>query len=256
MQVGQRQVVGDPENRWKQLERDEAKLRQERDNLVAGIAAYGPKPEFQQAIQALDERQKLLAAERSSLERLRARQLILPASPADLREKFVEQWHRLSVESPEFGDILRRLVPKMHIYLVRLCDGGHLLPRALIEMNLGGDFPDVEIAPDLHHLLTKRCTLDLFEPPLRERIRPRVVQLTADDPNLTLAQIAERLPEKPSEPVVGQALRLHARMQELGLSSPYALVTEPPADMTKIRRYKHPRYRFEPIQDYERPPLE
>jgi hypothetical protein len=44
-------------------------------------------------------------------------------------------------------------------------------------------------------------------------------------------------------------------MREMGLASPYILVAEPPADYSKLRRHMNPRYRFEPLDGYQRTPL-
>ena len=34
----------------------------------------------------------------------------------------------------------------------------------------------------------------------------------------------------------------------IGLTDPYVAVTEPPDDYAKLRRHKHKRYRFEPLE--------
>jgi hypothetical protein len=44
-------------------------------------------------------------------------------------------------------------------------------------------------------------------------------------------------------------------MQELGLDTPDVLLQEPPDDYAKLRRHKNPKYRFEPLGDYERAAL-
>jgi len=255
VQIAHRQTVGDPGARWQQLQRAELKLEEERSNLLAAIAAYGPRSDFADKLAEIDAKKLALAKERSALDRLQARRLVLPESPVVLQEHLEQQFQRLAIDSPEFGDLLRLLVPQFHVYMVRMCDGGNLLPRALVEINLAGDFRDVPLAPDLHGLLTKRCTLDLFEPVLRERIRFRAVAIATENPKISQREIADRLPEKPSEPVVGDALKLHQRMLSAGLSSPYVPVFEPPPDLTKLRRSKNPRYRFEPRTGYERPAL-
>ena len=50
-----------------------------------------------------------------------ARQLVVPATPAELRGLIEEQFTRLVIDSPEFGDLMRLLVPEFHVYLVRFC---------------------------------------------------------------------------------------------------------------------------------------
>jgi len=44
-------------------------------------------------------------------------------------------------------------------------------------------------------------------------------------------------------------------MRELGLTSPYVLVTEPPEDYPKLRRHRNPKYSFRPREGYVRPAL-
>ena len=72
--------------------------------------------------------------------------------------------------------LLRQLVPDFYVYLVRLCDGGHLLPRAKLTLNLAGAVPDAKYVSALGALLRRDFTLDLFGvPPQRERIRAEAV---------------------------------------------------------------------------------
>jgi hypothetical protein len=139
------------------------------------------------------------------------------------------------------------------VYLVRLCDGGHLLPRARVTLSLGGSIPDVRHTPAIASLLTRTVTLDLFKPPQRERIRPEVVRLTAL--GVDQREIARRLSEPATQAAVSQALCLDRQMRNLGLEDPYVLLTEPPVDYPKLRRHHNTKYHFEPLPGYERPSL-
>ena len=42
-------------------------------------------------------------------------------------------------------------------------------------------------------------------------------------------------------------MALARRMEELRIEDPYQLLTGPPEDYNRLRRYRHPRYRFEPL---------
>ncbi len=46
-----------------------------------------------------------------------------------------------------------------------------------------------------------------------------------------------------------RASKLQRMMDEMKINDPYIPVTEPPEDLTKMRRHKHKRYRFEPLPD-------
>ena len=256
VQLANQLTVGASAGRWQQLRRDEAKLENERGNLVGAIAAFGPRPEFRQKLQELDAKSAELGTVRSALEQIRERQLVLPKSPAALRESFSSEFRRLAIDSPEFGNFLRLLVPQFHVYLVRMVDGGMPLPRAIVELNLAGDFPDVPLVAELRQLVMKRLTFDLFEPPVRERIREHAVQIVAENPHLTRQEILKRLPEEASVNAVSDALQLHQLMQQQGLASPYVRLFDPPMDLGKMKRHRHPRYSFQPRSGYEPPPLD
>ena len=122
---------------------------------------------------------KCLTIERQKLERLTHRELVLPKMVAEVRRMLDEKFQQLAVESPEFGDLMRQLVPEFYVYLVRLVDGGHPQPRAKVKLNLSGFVPDIQHVTGLTNLLTRELTLDLFEPPERALIREEAVRLAA-----------------------------------------------------------------------------
>ena len=92
---------------------------------------------------------------------------------------FKTNFERLALGSPEFGDLMRQLVPEFVVYSVRLCDGGHPEARAKLKLNLGSSIADSHRLPGLESLLSRDLTLDLFDPPQRERIRNEAVRLAA-----------------------------------------------------------------------------
>ena len=246
-------TVGASADQWKSLDANERKLNREMDNLVAAMAELGPTPEIKLKHGELKERQQELAIERSRLTNATKHELQLPESVNELRVAFEKQAEGLAIESPMFGDLMRQLVPEIHIYLVRLLDGGHLMPRARVKINLAACVSDLLLVPELSELLTRVVTLDLFVPPQRERIREEAVRLAAL--GMEQREIATRLPERTFQAVVQKALVLDRLMKERGLASTYEVLDEPPLDYPKLRRHKHPRYQFKPIDGYERPAI-
>ncbi len=148
---------------------------------------------------------------------------------------------------------MRQLVPEFVVYSVRLCDGGHPESRARVKLHLGGSITDIQRVPGLESLLSRELTLDLFDPPQRERIRTEAVRLAAED--LTERCIARSLSEKVTQPAVQKALTLDRKMKELGLQSAYVVLLEPPDDYGRLRRHKHARFKFSMREGYERPAL-
>jgi len=239
--------------RRSRLSQEEEVLQREKDNLVAAIKQFGPKPMFTEQVDEIERKEKQLAWQRGRLEFRRHDQVELPASVEALRQLLEEAFRNLAIDSFEFGNLMRQLVREMSVYVVRLCDGGHPLPRAKLKLNLAGSLSDIDRVPDLGQLLTREFTLDLFRPSQRERIREEVVRLTAE--GMPQRCIAKSLSEKATQPAVQNAIKLHRKMQEVGLESPYVAILEPPADYLKLRRHKNGKYEFAMREGYERPAI-
>jgi hypothetical protein len=157
-----------------------------------------------------------------------------------------EELGQAATDSPELAGLPRVIIPEFFVYSVRLCDGGHLLPRALLTLNLAAGFPDVSLVPSLAGLLRRTVTVDLFgQPPQRERIREEVVRLASQHPDWSQDRIGANLSERVEQPVVQKALALQHLMEKLGLSSPDVIVREPPNDYPKLRRHKPARPQLE-----------
>lgn len=237
--------------RAERLRRDAESLARREDNVRKAVKEFGADPTVAAALAELrDERTKLAAAQRE-LEALAARKLVLPESPAALRELFRQRFRELAHGSREFNNLLRALVPAFHVYLVRVVDGGHPLPRAKVRLALDGIAPDTQHVPGLSDLLNVEVTLDLFVPPQRVVIRERAVALAAQ--GLEQREIGRQLDV--TQTAVWDALSLDTLMRERGLSDPYVLLMEPPADYPKLRRHRNRKYRFEPLDGYTPPAL-
>jgi len=246
-------IGSDVEQRWKKLKDEEAAIVLQKENVTSAIAKLGIKPMLEEKILEIEERERQLLRQRRELESLGQRKPQLPASTGELRKMLEEEFERLTIDSPEFGDLMRRLVPQFDVYLVRLCDGGHLAARAKVTLALGAMCEDIKRVPGLPNLLSRQVTIDLFEPPQRERIRKEVVQLTAE--GYDQREIAARIGEKPTQTAVQRALTLDRAMRAAGLDDPYITVLEPPSDYSKLRRHHNHKYRFRPKENYERQPL-
>lgn len=242
-------VSGGLSERRAKLRRAEEQHNKERENLKATLRALGPAPIVQETMAELDNREKVLIRERHQIETFQERRIDIPESIPHLRTLLEQEFERQAIESPEFGDLLRKLVPEFHVYLVRLCDGGHLLPRAKVRLDLGGSFEDIDRVLGLRELLSKDLIVDLFDPPQRESIRVAAVDLASV--GLTHREIAQRLPGNPTKTAVSHALALHAKIQCNGLSGPFVNLYEPPADYSKLRRHKNKKYRFKRSDGYE-----
>src|SRR5262249_61883339 len=83
----------------------------------------------------LEKQKAQLAWERQQIERLPKDSLRLPAM-AQIKAQAFEAFDQLAVTSPEFGRLLRRLIPRIVVLPYRLCDGGHPVLRAHFSLQL------------------------------------------------------------------------------------------------------------------------
>jgi hypothetical protein len=149
--------------------------------------------------------------------------------------------------------MMQKIVPEVFVRLVRMIDGGALLPRVTFKIDLSGAFSESVLSERLKSFLTREFTADAFELPTRAKIREQAVALRAR--GKTHKQIVELVDVKTSALTVAKALALDAQMSAQGLTSPLVVQSEPPSDTKKMRRHLHPRYSFEPIAGYEPPNL-
>ncbi|MEI7686386.1 MAG: recombinase family protein [Planctomycetota bacterium] len=247
--------VGGLSERWDRLVREEAKLKAEAANLASGIQQYGPRQFLTDKMSEIEDQERRLKIERGELTRIKDSQSAIPGQLNDIWQPLQQAFAVLTAKSPEFGDLMRRIVPEFHVYLVRLCDGGHPLPRARVRLNLAGSIDGLAAHPEIVDWLSRTVTIDLFKPPQRERIRLAAVALASANLGLTNAEIASRLPEEATDTAVANALALHKLMLGMGLKQPYVVVEQPPADYSKLRRHQNPLYRFEPLPGYQPPEL-
>jgi hypothetical protein len=202
----------------------------------------------------LEGRTRELAQQRNRLQLRASEKPHLPPTSADLRKQFEEAARGLTVDSFEFGSLMRSLVSECHIYVVRCVDGvGGFLPRARVKLSLGGIIQSIHRAPELETFLTRELTIDLFKPLARVEIREEAVKQSVG--RVKQRDIATNL--NSYQVTVQQALNLEHIMRDRGLTNPFELVVAPPAETEsrKIKRSRHERYRFEVREGYEPPPL-
>ena len=225
--------------------------------MQRAIQAYGTSPLIQQMLDQITADERKLSAHRRTLERVGQKQLCLPESLDELRAPWNQEFTNAVLDSPEFGDLLRKVVSDFRVHLVRLCDGGPLLPRARVQLHLDGIVEDAAQIPGVSNLLSRELTLDLFKTPPREQIRSAAVVLAAQGkgPKVIAAQVSEQIGRPTRSRIVHDALALDQQMKQLGLATPYMLVTQPPDDMPKQRKHRNPNYKFTPLDGYTPPPL-
>ena len=156
--------IGDqaPSDRRAELTRRADKIAREKRNLTAALREFGPSQTLREELAAIEAAEVELARDQRLTERSDTRPLLLPASVAELRGQFAAAFTDRTTDSPEFAKLLRPMIASFHVRLLRLCDGGHLLPQARVGLALSGIAPDLISVPDPSGLLKKEVTLNLF----------------------------------------------------------------------------------------------
>ena len=212
----------------------------ELSNLLDAVARMGYSPALESRLTEAEARK---ARRDSELADLRRQPDEVPPLPpvAELKQRAREAVGRIAFDDPEFGRLMHRLVPKVEVFPYRPLDGGAVVLRAELTVNLAPLLGDA--GGPLGGLIVRTVTVDLFDPPQRLAHRERVLALRGQ--GMTDRAAAQELGLTPT--AVHRAMALHGRMQEVGAVDPYRRLVGPPDGDSKFRRHEHPRYRFQPL---------
>ena len=231
------------------LSADIARNERELANVAKFIREGGSSPTIRADLERLDSEKLQLRYELKDLESRPVDDLVIPTAE-ELRQLAREEFKDLALDSFEFAKLMRCLIPKIVVWPYRLCDGGHIVLRSQFRLYLAGLLPDPRAREVLAEPLDRVLTVDLFDPPQRAEFRERIVALRAT----VNPETGKKYTEAEAAREVGitktatqRAAALQRRMDQLGLSDPFVRLLEPPDDYTKLRRHKHKRYSFEPL---------
>lgn len=233
---------GDSGKKQRDLERQAAAAEREIQNLLGAMKAGASGASLIEELARLEKQKSRIGWERQQIAEASNAPTEVP-TVAEVKGMAGEAFGKLAATSQEFGRLLRGLIPRIVVFPYRLCDGGHPVLRARFTLSLASLLPPV---PGLDRLASAlRCPLevDLFDPPEREAYRARVLEATAR--GMTQRGIAAALGI--SQPAVQGAVALARRMAQEGIDDPYVALAAPPDDYNRLRRHRHPRYRFEPL---------
>lgn len=233
----------------KDLKTDQIRNQREVDNILAALRESGSSAVLLAELQRLEQQQTDLSYRHGKLAQSPKTKIVLPSVDV-VKQLAREEFSKLAVESYQFTEFMRRLVPSIFVFPFRLCDGGHIVLRASISFTAAPLLPrEAQALPGLTNRLTSHHCVDLFEPPQREEFRKQILEMHNEkDKRLTEREIASHLGV--TQPVVQRAKALAREMERLGIADPYIPIKEPPEDYKKLRRHLHKRYKFEPLDGF------
>ncbi len=234
--------------RLDQLNGQQAKIDREIQNIKASLRMAGPSPSLIGELHDLEAQLDQVRIEQRELNQRPANVAAIPPI-SELRSRARQAFATLAHDSPEFGRLMRRLIPRLVVRPYQLLDGGHPVLRAHMTLDLVALMPEAMGLEGFSNMLQSELTVDLFDPPQREKYRKAIQALLAE--KLTQDQIADRLGI--FQTTVCRTVALIRTMQRQNLDDPYIALTEPPTDQSRWRRHLHPRYQFRPLDP--NPPL-
>lgn len=243
----QRQVL--LTGRTANLEPLQSKLRnldRQLGHLTAAIKEHGYSEILGANLRLLEAERGVTARNLAEMELTMstAEKLVVPDA-ATIRQLALEEFGQLHHDGPQFARVMRRLIDRIDVAPYRLIGGGAVVLRAKLVLNLAPVVPGASQYAELSGYLRRELQVDLFDLPQHVRFRADIVQLRAA--GFTEREAARQVGITIT--AAQRAARLNRTMDEECLTDPYLCVTEPPADYGKLRRHRHPRYRFETLSD-------
>jgi hypothetical protein len=242
------EVDDSPAKQLETLQKEIAALESAESNLADSLAELGPLPFLQKRSQELTAKRAELGLKEFEVNRLLRESEVEELDLTDWQAELTSGLQILATGSADFPCWIREIITSIEIHLVRLVDGGHLCSRARVHFDLLPQLELESIPEELRSQLTGVLTIDLFEPVQREAIRQEAYSLFQQAVPIT--QIGPAITGKPTLPAVQRAIKLQQLMLEQDLESPYVLIESPPADYPKLRRHRHHRYQFKPLEGY------
>ncbi len=220
-------------------------------NIMAAIRETGHSASLIAELKTLEATKAQLAYELSSI--LTTTDLI-PKMPSmeEIKAMVLESMRSLAINSQEFGRLLRKLIDRIVVRPFQHCDGGSPVLRAYFELNLASLYPHIPGMEVLSAALRKTMVVDLFDLPQREAFRTEATALIASGKNQREAAKILGI----TSTAVQRAQALDKKMKELGITDPYIKLNEPPPENSKIKRHKHSRYEFNPVEHPDPPKSE
>ena len=212
-------------------------------NIIAAIGDSGHSASLLAELKTLEATKAQLANELSSM---LTTSTSIPKMPSmeEIKTMVLGSMRSLAINSQEFGRLLRKLIDRIVVLPFQHCDGSSPVLRAYFELNLASLLSHIPGMESLSAALRKTMVVDLFDPPQREAFRTEATALIASGMNQRKAAKVLGI----TSTAVQRAQALNKKMEQSGITDPYIKLNEPPPENSKIKRHKHSRYEFNPVE--------
>ncbi|WP_339748301.1 recombinase family protein [uncultured Rubinisphaera sp.] len=232
----------DRQNQIRSLRLKEIQLCQEIGSLIDFVSKGDSSEGIRQKLKEKEDEYREVKYQLTQLESAVGHQIEIPDATT-LRNLAHNCLDGVLPFSWEFNQIARKMITNFIVQPVRLIDGGHIELLGRFQLNLAKLYPDDRVGECFRAPLMREMTLKFFTPPQREEFRKAVIFRRNQSEKEREVATALNI----TQTAVQRAAALQRMMDARGIDEPYQLITEPPEDYSKLRRHKHPRYRFEPL---------
>ncbi len=211
-------------------------------NVGAAIAKMGLKPLLEEQYDEAEAAQKGLLRERAAI---LGEADDVPQLPemAELK-RLAREATALGFDEPEFCLAMHDLIPRITALPYRLRDGGKIVFRAVMEIDLAPLAGEGEC--HLDRQLVRTATVDLFDRPQRAAHMDAIAAMR--ESGKTERQAAGKLGLTVT--AAQRASALYRMTRAAGTLDPYAFVSEQPGDDAKLKKHLHQRYAFRALEGY------
>jgi DNA invertase Pin-like site-specific DNA recombinase len=239
-----RRLDSDRDQQHAHLCRQVQRLDKEIGNIMVFIRGGDSSSRVREDLTRLEEELQRTRAEVKRLEKMPSDAIVVPPV-TEIKAMARAAFSGVAKESPDFGKLMKLIIPKIVVFPVRLCDGGLVVLRGRLRLRLSNLLLNTRVQDVLLQPLERILTVDLFEAPQREAYRRQICDLRKSGTTQEDAAGQCGLTITAAQRSAG----LQRQMNERGLTDSYVTITEPPEDYRRLRRHLHRRYRFEPLED-------
>ena len=239
------ELEGQSTARRQTLQQELNEVNQRLQNLLSTLEQ---RPESAALLVRLDEYELTKSRLEHDIKQLNLEPSLHIALPeaAELRRHAIASLQGMVTSNQETCRLLRQLIPELLIVPYQVCDESDIIPRAEFAVSLTSLLPPALQAESAAAVFTHRLVVTLAEPSQRVRHCGAAAELQKQ--GLKQREIGTRLGMAQS--ATEAALRISRLMIPLGISEPYIRLTAVPKVTNRLKRHKHPRFRFEPLDGF------
>lgn len=206
------------------------------------------RPESAALLAKLDEYERKKSKLEYNIKELNLEPSLHIALPeaAELRRRAIASLQNLSTSDQETCRLLRQLIPELLIVPYQVCDESDIIPRAEFTISLTSLLPPALQGEPEAAVFTRHLVVTVQNPSQRVRHCNTATELQRQ--GLKQREIAASLGIAQS--ATEAALHIGRLMKSLGITEPYFRLTALPRITSRLKRCKHPRYRFEPLDGF------